>query len=63
MEILIRKLKMEIEILKTKLGKAGLNSDISYKEMQAQSSPTEDYNKDDVDKKMEADMQRASTVS
>ena len=42
MEIMIRKLKMEIEILKTKLSKAGLNSDISYKEMQAQSSPTED---------------------
>lgn len=54
---------MEIEILKTKLSKAGLNSDISYKEMQAQSSPTEDQSKDDVDKKMEADMQRASTVS
>jgi len=30
MEIMIRKLKMEIEILKTKLSKAGLNTDISY---------------------------------
>ena len=67
MEIMIRKLKMEIEILKTKLSKAGLNTDISYKEMQEASSPTgveaSDYKQDDVDKKMEEDMQRASSIA